>query len=232
MKVSDLFQDLSLQELSNLSLSGEGSGEIEFSKQNMIVGYTNAALLRLHTRFFLKENFITLEMVEDVTDYKLTSEHAVSNTTVGPTKYIIDSDCCIFDDDILKIMRVVDDCGRVYQINDSDSCNIVTTPKPDVLRIMRPMAGRKMTIFYQAKHDKLEFGVLNAEIDIPDVLHEALRSYIAHLTFNNMNGQENAARAQIHLNKYDSICQEIRDMDLMNARASMTTHKFHDRGWC
>ena len=71
MNIEDLFTSLSYGELNNLSMSADGSGSIEESKQPQILLYANEGLLRLYGRFLLKENDVLIEMVEHITNYHL-----------------------------------------------------------------------------------------------------------------------------------------------------------------
>ena len=233
MKIEELFQNLSYAELSNLSISNEGSGEIAAPKHNALVGYTNSALLALYSRFVLREGQVPLRCKSHITTYRMESRYSTIGHVVGSTDpvYIEDSVAHPFEDDFIKVLGVYGPGGCRKSINDQDDPNGVFTPQPAVLQIPYPVEGQVLNIIYQARHKKLEFGDLNQEVDVPAVLETALTSYIAHMVFTFMNGQENAAKAAEYLTKYEIACTEVEKNDLVNNSASGNHTKFCKRGF-
>ena len=68
-------------------------------------------------------------------------------------------------------------------------------------------------------------------IDIPIVLEKALTSYIAGHVLGNMNTQESNAKSQEHLLRFEAICAEAENKDLLSISNSNTNTKFEKRGW-
>ena len=78
MNLSQYLTDLSYKELSNLSLADSGSGAIKPEKIPFVVSYVNEALLRLYSKFVLKERSLVLELRDYLSEYHLNSRHTVS----------------------------------------------------------------------------------------------------------------------------------------------------------
>lgn len=233
MLVSKLLENLSYGELSNLSLSGEGSGEILEAKRPKIIKYANDGLLRLFSRFVLDYNELLLEQQSFITDYRLTRNHSSSNTErpVDAVPYILDTAAQPFREDIIKIIDAYGVGGHQYPLNDSEKPNSLFTPQPTTLQVPYPVQGALLSVIYQAKHVELAPDDLTAEIDLPEVLHEALSAYIAYKVFSHMNGQENAVKAAEHLANYESICGSVIENDLVNSSRSTTNERFQRGGW-
>lgn len=231
MLVSELFTRLSYGELSNLSLSGEGSGTIVEDKQPKIIGYANEALLRLYSRFVLKMNDVIIWPIEHITFYRLDSQFAESNENAeeGADLYIHDTPFKPFQDDVIRILSASDINGVPLPLNDADNPNSIYTPQPTVVQLPSPKETLQVALLYQARHVPLTEPT--DVIDIPATLEKALSSYIAHLVFSHMNGQEHAAKAAEHLMSYEHICTEIEQKDLVSNSQSNSNTKFAQRGF-
>lgn len=235
MNLNDLFTDLALNELSNLSLV-ENDVLIP-EKRPKIVSTANEALLALYTRFILKENNLLLEMREAQTNYHLLKRYAWSN--YDPEKpparydmpYILDSISEPFEEDVIKVMTVHNTFGQKMPLNDTESPLSVFSPQSNTLQVPFPIPGQALSIEYQAKHAKLDHCDCDMEIELPDVLWRALKAYIAGRTYGNMNTQENTIKGQEHMLTYEAICQEVVDLDLVSNSTSTTNSRFEKRGF-
>jgi hypothetical protein len=185
VNVTDLFTRLSYGELSNLSISGNGSGEIVEARQPQIIQFANEALLRLYSRFVLLERDLILLMSDDITTYHLHSDHAYTNPDPDPgdSIYIQDSENSPFNDDLIKILQVYDPYINLLPLNDNNDVYSVFTPSPTVLQVPLPTEGDRLTIIYQAKHPVLSIDDLSTQIILPPTLEGALTSYIAQLVY-------------------------------------------------
>lgn len=236
MKISELFQRLSYGELSNLSVANEGNGTIQSAAYPKLIGHVNEALLRLHSRLVLRETSLLVVQIGNVTQYPLTPEHTLSSTVVGVDKFIDDSSN-EFLDDVIKILRVEDQLGYRFPLNDDNSSLSMFTPLPNTLQIPVPQDGVVLSVTYQARHPKLivegipDVDLLNQEFDVPFTLEAAIQNYIAYLVFRNMNGPENISKSQECLAAYEMIIAEITTNDLANQSISVTNERFDLGGW-
>lgn len=232
MTVEELFRQLSFGELSNLSIGSEGAGSIATTHHNRLIHYANQSLYRLYSRFVLKEKDLALTPIEGRTLYPIKLRYAQSNPApiAGDPVFILDA-ANPFQGDLIKILAVYAEGPVEFYLNDIDVEESLFTPQPDVLQIPRPKLGQVLAVVYQAKHPKLPEDDLTSEIELPEVLHGALLAHIAHQVFSNMNGQENAAKSADHLARYEMVCTEVLERDLVASSVTSSTSKLHDRGF-
>lgn len=232
MVVSDLFAALSRQELSNLAVGNSGAGDIIETKKPQIIGYLNTALLKLYSRFILAEGEVVVEQIENKRDYLLSSVYSIHNPDpLITTKYIIDNVDDRFRDDVIKILQVVEAGGTPLPLNDVEDSKSMFTPQPKILQVPNPVAGWSLGIVYQARHVPIALDDFDAGIEIPEVLEDALRYYIAHLAYSDMNGQENLLKASELKNRYEEACETVKQMDLVSTSISTTNTRFERGGW-
>lgn len=234
MKLSECLTRLSYGEFSNLSLGSDGNGDIAPAKIDSTVMHINEALLRIHTRMVLKENYVYLEQRENVTNYDLTYKHAATNEDPSNTedRYIIDTEARPFTEDIIRVLQVTDSFGRNLPLNDQGKFWSVYTPKFNRLQVPNPLGAQVMTVHYQAKHAWLDYNVnAEAEIEIPDTLHAALFSYVAYKVYGNMNTPEAVGNAANHLGNYESVLTEIEKMDAANMSYMDSSTLFDVKGF-
>lgn len=232
MNVTELFQRLSYGELSNLAIGGEGSGTIPDASKPKLISYLNTALLRLYSKFVLKETYLFLQSYENITHYNLSKKHAQTSAAVtGIVRYILDTTERPFMDDVIKVTSVHRENGCELALNDVNAEYSLFTPQPLVLQIPKPIATDMITVLYQARHVPIGSTDLTAVIDLPSVLEEALQLFMAHQIFFHMNGQDNGIKAAGYLKNYEMACQQVTDRDLVNSSVSTTENKFRQRGF-
>lgn len=236
MNVSDLFTRLALGELSNLALAG--SGVISLEKQPTIVMYANEALLRLHTRFLLREKDLILEMRDGTTMYHLLKRFAYSqyDEENPPSEwnmpYIMDLGREPFDEDVIKVLSVYDYQGNQLPLNDSEKSDSVFTPQSLILQVPFTQHKHTLAVSYQARHPiipSVDYDLV--DIVLPECLESALCAYISSKVFMHMNTAESTAKGQEHMMTYESLCQDAVEMDLVMTSTSTTNSKFQKRGF-
>lgn len=236
MDVSELLKQLALGELNNLAMSEDGT--IMVNRIPRIINYANEGLLRLYTKFVLKEQTLMLEMREDVTFYHLLKRFAYSNydpanpPAAWDMPYILDMNREPFEQDVIKVLSVYGPDGYKLPLNDLERSDSVFTPQSEILQVPRPQTGKTLALEYQCKHKRIpDEDYESFEIVLPECLHSALRAHIAAKVFSHMNTAENTAKGQEHEMVYLSICQQAIDNDLVNTSSSTTNIKFQKRGW-
>lgn len=233
MNILELYERLSYGELVNLSMASDGNGTIIEQKRPSIVQHANEGLLRLHSRFVLKENDLIIEQQDHITQYHIDIKYTVSSgdPEIQPYLYIKDSGENPYTGDAIKIISVFDEIGREVPLNDERNVWSYYTPKPLTLQIPSPREGNAICVSYQARHEKLVVENEDQEIDLPDVLVPALTAYIAHKVFSNMVGEENIAKGAEQLQVYEAICEEVLDQDLVSTSITTSNTKFDRRGF-
>ena len=229
MNIEELYKILSYGELINLSISGEGSGTIIESKKPTIIQHANEALLRLHSKFILKEKELIIQQSVGITEYNITENNTRSHGT-SDNKFILDENDPYYGDAI-KILSVYNENDFNISLNDPNDKFSYYTPKPLTLQVPAPREEMIIGVVYQARHLKLDIENEEQEIDLPDILVPALTAYIAHKIFSNMVGQEYIAKGVEQFEVYESICSEVVDQDLVNTSRTSTNEKFQNRGF-
>lgn len=236
--LNDLFRDLALGELSNLSFTDpEITDTILPERRPKIVVHANDGLLALHSRFVLSENNVLIEMREAVTNYHLLKRYAWSqyNEEDPPERwhmpYILDNVAEPFQEDVIKILSVTNSFGDRMPLNDLEHVRSVFSPTSTILQVPYPIPGQALSIEYQAKHPKLDHCECDDEILLPEVLWGALKSYIAWKVYRDMNSQESTAKGQEHQMAYESALIDVVEADLVNTSSSTTNSRFEKRGF-
>lgn len=233
MNVAQLFTQLSYGELSNLAMAMNGAGTIQEQDQPKIINYANEGLIRLYSKFCLREKDILVEMVEHITNYHLNSRFAETkyDPNVEPYPYIKDLPNEPFTDDVIKVLSVFDTLGNELPLNDAEQCDSVFTPQANVLQVPKPLEGVALSVHYQAKHPTLSEQRQEDEILLPDVLHGALTAFIAYKVYSHMNTEGATARGQEHYTMYTTLVQSVEETDTASTSVSSTNSRFQKRGW-
>lgn len=237
MNVSELFYNLSVGELSNLAMSGEGSGTIREKDQGKLITYINGAMKALHKRFVLLSKEVLIETVDHITNYHLKRRFALSSNSTEKYKYIIDLHDNQFQEDVIRILEVTNALKQKLPLNDPGNFLSVFTPAPTTLQVPEPITRNALSVIYQAEHVPLQFTglakdkMLAQTIEIPGFLEAALTNHVAYKVYSHMNGQEQQAKAQEYLVMYENECSEVENNDLMAQSQSVTHSKLNERGF-
>jgi hypothetical protein len=233
MNISELFVDLSYGELSTLSLAGEGNGTITDAGKERVIRFANDGLLKLYTRFVLKQNDVLIELVDWITNYHLSKKFAESQQGISTQTdlYIKDLWREPFAEDVIRILEVFNSYGILLPLNDEDNAESLFTPQGNVLQVPNPVGGVALSITYQAKHPLLALTDLTQEIELPDVLMPALKQWIAHRAFGQLQTQEAQGMSQGALATFESICNEVVGNDLVSTSLSSSSNRFQKNGW-
>jgi hypothetical protein len=235
MLVSDLFTALSIGELTNLSMSGNGSGTIITAQQPKIIRYANEALLALYARFPLKENDVLVQLYEHITFYHLIPRFALQYATPDgefnePIRYLLDLPQEPFRDEVLKVVAIYDGKGKQLPLNDEEKHDSLFTPQAKVLQVPNPLDETFINVRYQQRHRPLT-GDVDQYVACPEVLLGALTSYIAYKVFSHMNTADSNAKAQEFMGTYEALCNEATDRDLVSTSISQSNTRFCKGGW-
>lgn len=233
--IEELFCRLAHGPLRHTScVDDETPDTIAEDQQSSITLYTNEALTRLHSRFILMENSVLVEMQEGRTNYPLLKKYAVQSYDPAEVQdpFIMDLAGEPFDEDVIKILSVWDSGGSPRPLNDRDKAWSVFTPRPTTLQNNRPRRYEALSVVYQAKHPKVDCGEGgNGVIEIPETLDAALEAYIMYKAFSVIASQEATVKAAEMLEKYESVCNEVIEHDLVNSSRTNTGNKFQARGF-
>lgn len=236
MKMQDFMLTLRLGVLRNTKHGGDqenGESGVE------LVPLMQEGLMQLHSRFVIKEKNVIVEMRVGTTFYHLKKMYSVTGAdpVQVPYPYIMDLPGEPFEEDVIKVLRVDDSNGVIRPIGDPNQMNSVFMPQPDILQNPYPKELEALILTYQAGPSSLMTvnGDGNPEIAeefyIPPVLVPALTNYVAYMFYSALNTAEAMAKSVQHLQMYDSICDGVDAMDLLNNSKYCTNERFSKNGW-
>lgn len=230
LTVKSLFKRLSYGQLSNLAMAEGAPGTLSEAGQAKVIQAANDALLKLYSRFMLKEGNVLIEMHAHITFYHLVKRFStVQGHPAEPVHYILDLPAEPFEDDVIKPMKVTDSLGHPLTLNDVEDPWSVHTPQGKILQVSRPFQYRALSVLYQAKHHELTKP--EDEIDLPEVLYEALCEYIAYKVYFHMNTPESIQKSLVHEQNFEKICINVVDQDLVLSSISTSNTRFSKNGW-
>lgn len=208
--VEHLFQELAYLELTNLAVAVD-NGTISKERQNQIIFLANEGLNRLHSRFALSQETVTLtrELDEDL------------STTL--------------EDDVLFVTSLISSYGQpatietrvtpysVYLVD-----QVLFIPKTYMPSVLEFQA------VYQKRHallDKISASDdLAQQITLIPEIREALRAYIAYKVYTSMNSPDTVQIGAMHKNRYEQLLAELHAQGLIG-NDLMPSRKLQERGF-
>ena len=246
MKLSEIFDQLTYGELSQLNLGGGELGEINPINYKQVVAHVNMGLLALFKRFPLKEGRINIALQLGRYTYVLNSKYAVSNAaSMEPVKYLLDSIDAPFVDDIHKIECVFTDTGKEIGLNDESDYYACSTPSAHVLRICPDIADMlsdlpdnlkttNLEVVYRANHPPIVLGVdpdpTTIEVDLPYSHLEPLLLYVASRVHNPIGMTNEFHAGNSYAAKYEHSCLQLETINLRVDQGSQNT-RLEKNGW-
>lgn len=241
MILAELFKKISYTHLSELSISGEGSGQIIEAHHPKMIQRINECLLALYARFPLRIRTIVIETYAALNEYSLRPEYALFSGSLEFYKYIIDTNALRFPNDVLMIESIVDEDGEPIGLDDANDDKSWHTISYDTLSIDAPFSGERFKIRYRAMPDEIVFGpwddvglvtgIKNQVIPIPRTLEAALLAFVAGHIYGNMSMEGALAKSQNFLDMYENECKIVEERNLLNSSPGNTNLKPQLNGW-
>jgi len=246
MLLSELFDQLTYGELSQLEYSGADNQGLLIEDHKRIIPHINLALTELYKRFPLRKEEVIIHCQDHIQTYYLTYKYAATNKQSDVKyKYIHDSIFQPFNDNVLKIERVFNEDGQELHLNETDPYIIqtetlqqsrkawsVNTPTYNSIQIPYPMETNSLLVEYRADHEKIPKDNLypdEIEIDIPSALLEALLQYIASRAYTSLGG-DSAQEGNNFMTKFEASVIKVEQLGLVNSD-NTTNQKLEVNGW-
>lgn len=239
MKTLEYIKQLTRGALRNTALSVLRTGVVNHSEEfEQVCTMIDEGLMRLYSRFIIKERHVFIEMQVGVTFYHLKSTYSVTGAdrTRVPRPYIMDLPNEPFLEDVIKVLNVFDGFGIQRPLNDQSKPSGLFTPQANVIQNMYPRDLEVLSVAYQAS----PLSVLvpggsgwrdDTEFYLPECLIPALSSYVSYLYHQGVGTTESTATAMTQFQMYDEVCKEVERMDLVNQSMSCTNVRFSQNGW-
>lgn len=230
MLLSDIFEALQYGELKQLPVSGKGAG-IPESSYDELLSHVNNALTAVFKRFPLKLKTVTVQELDNVTTYALSSRYAVSNPVPNEYKYIIDTELNPFIDDVLKVEGIKDELGVVIPLNTPSVTGSIVVTDYNTIQVPFPDSTKAISVTYRAKHHKIVMAGVpptQIHIELSDSYMRPLLMYIAHRA--TIGTSDNDVDSNTYLSKFTLACDEIDRYGLVSVAGSINC-KPGANGW-
>ena len=209
MQLSDLFEKLAFGELAQHKYGK--TGEILPADYPALISHTNLGLTDLCKKFHIISKELELVLDEAVTHYVLSD----------------------LVQDIIQIEAVHDSAGIPVPLNDEVQPSTVFTVGYNTLYVPAPVTGEILHITYRAKHTKIASNAepVTTELVLPDILEEALLSYVASRCYSALNNETGNAVSSFHFSKYQMICSDVDKSNYLNETRVTTNIKLYRAGF-
>lgn len=239
MKTVDFVKQLSRGVLRNTALSVLRTDPVGHSEEfEQVCTMIDEGLLRLYSRFVIKERHVLIEMQVGVTFYHLKSMYSVTGAdpTRVPRPYIVDLPNDPFLEDVIKILNVFDSRGVQRPLNDPTKPDGLFTPQADTIQNMYPRDFEVLGVAYQARPVSVlvpgtDGWRYDTEFYLPDCLLPALSSYVSYMYHHGVGTAESMTVSLAQLQMYEDVCKEVERMDLVNQTIICTNVRFSQNGW-
>lgn len=247
MKLQEIFNQLTYGELSQLGIGGASAGGVQPANYNKLIAHINLGLTALHKRFPLKENRLTIELVQGRTSYPLLSKFAVSSRlSKEPVRFIKDSTAVPFVDDILKVEKVFTDAGFELGLNDEGDRYALATPTSTTLDVPADIVARTMDmpdeyktlrlkVVYRANHpiiltDEGDIDPEETEVELPYTHLEPLLLFVAARVHTPTGMTNETNMGNTYYARYEASCQQI-EMQNLRVDQGGQVDKLHAKGF-
>ena len=225
-EVFDTIMDLDSYQL---IIDGVDNDQLDAAGHPKLIRAINLGLTELHSEFQLKENSVTVQLYDQLTDYVLHSDYAVTNDgSSEPIKYIVDSQFKPFQDDVIKIEKVFNEESFELPINDERYDYSVYTPDFQTLQHPYPNSNNAVFVHYKAKHVEIATTAdpATTEVVIPRTLLNLLSVWVTSKLLTTINQQE----AQQKLAEYNTLLFGIKNQPRLRTDET-ANEKLDIRGW-
>jgi hypothetical protein len=246
MKLQEVFTQLTVGELSQISIGGGTMGEIRQADYGKVVAHINLGLAAIYQRFNLKEGRFILELQQGLTTYQLSSQYCQANSrSRQPLKYIDDT-AMPYKDNLMKVEHVFAESGFEFSVNNAVDVYSMNTPTQRVLTVPADIVAKKDTLLEELKTDTLEVVFRAAhpkiivedndiepdmyELELPDTHLEPLLFFVASRVHTpaGLGGEDNTGN--LYFQRYEMACQALENQNLQIDKGAQY-NRIERNGW-
>ena len=229
MQLSTILEHLTYGELKQMSVGGYEGGAIAPANYPEVFGHINLALAQLYTRFPVKESSLVLMLKENIFEYFLRPEFALSQ---NPDGYIVDTVENPFVANIGRIEAAMDTTGNKITLNKEDTDFPIVVSSFDRLNIPSAVGDELITLHYRTKPTLLTLTTaLDDDIYLPYSLLEPLLAYVEYRVHKSRGGEAGIAASFAAKQQYEFLCGQLEKDNVLNTAPTRLTSKFEDRGF-
>tara|TARA_Y100001963_G_scaffold159733_1_gene264892 strand:- start:2456 stop:3163 length:708 start_codon:yes stop_codon:yes gene_type:complete len=234
MLVKDLFEQLSYGEFRKYGVGNDDGEGIQPADYPRVMPFVKLALTALHKKFLLRSSSVMVQQYGYISRYSLTNEHRQTDSTPGPTKYIMDTSYEPFEgSSLLKIEQIFSEVGDEYPLNDNGAGYSLFTPEYNVVEIAYPRNENAMNVIYRADHLPLKSAgedVPDQTINVSPAYMELLLMHIAGRYLMSSGSVEKESTGANLLSRFEAGVIDLKSNGLNQAEVH-TNMKLELRGW-
>lgn len=200
---------MTVRQIIDLARSGELNGLKVGEKDEVVVEFINLGVLELYKRFALRNEEYILELEDGVDIYRMPSNYMWMVAAYGEV-------------DIRSTETV-----NQLPINEEDNPLSVNSVGWNKVQVPVSVSGARISIIYVASSDTYSINDLEAEVDLPPQMVEALLAYIGYrgnaTIDSGVQTEDNA-----YYIRFENSCSKLREYSMhtsddmfMNKRLSM-----------
>jgi hypothetical protein len=205
---------MKVQEVVDIARYSELAGVAAKDNTAAIVAFLNMGMIELYTRFPIKTEEYIVALQENTTIYEMPDNFMYALSAYGEVPESAPND---------TVRRVA--------INEEDDPYSIFFPDWNTVQIPAVANGSYISIIYVAKPVPITVEDLNVELDLPEMLIDALVSYVgyrAHLGVRGDAQSENNA----HWLRFDRNCKKARELGVAFPVDSLRmSERIIDRGF-
>ena len=251
MTLEDIYNQLSYGELRMLFMGGKdidspNTQGMPIASFMQMLGSIQLGLTELHKRFALREGYFNLIIMPNVKTYSLTSDFAMSGSSVNPVKYIDDTEMP-FTNNLHKVIRAYGILnGQTIELPLNEISNLAALRTPSYNQLTVPVDPKTATwltetqvidVVYRANHPEINKYIANeapliTPIYLPDSHLEALLYYVASRVFNPIGMIPDAVHdGNNYMQKFEQSCARLK-IDNYEIDQDAENNKLPYRGFC
>ena len=191
---------------------GELNGLPVASKDEVIVGYLNLGILELHKRFQLKLEEAVIPLVDGVDIYSMPADFMWLVAAYGEVD--------------IRSTEVV----NILPVNEEDNPLSINTVGWNKIQVPVSVDGAYISIIYVASPDLYDVNHLDAVVDIPPQMIEALLAYMGY--------RANAAidtgvqtEDSVYYMRFEHSCDKLREYSMFNSDDMFMSKRLSTRGF-
>lgn len=211
------------------------NGELNPEHYTSIVPMLNIGVLKLFTRFNVRQDQVIIRLSDTITRYKLHPDHSLMNTTSTLPKYIHDSvDYPFVANTLIKILSIHNEIGEERFMNTENNHWSLSTPAYNVIQHPYPDQDNALSVIYQASLPEIpvsdSIDPSSIDVEIPPMFLEPLCYFIGSRIHIGLNDQETYKEAEYYGKLFNVEASQIRKQQHVQTEHDINT-KLEMNGW-
>ena len=123
--------------------------------------------------------------------------------------------------------------SELLGINNPEDDTSIFFPRWDTVQVPESVGATSLHLAYQVKAPKIASNAipLDTEVDLPDALLEPLLAYVSSRINSSRGSTEGIQEGMAQMNKYELLCMQLKNANILNNSEQITNCKLEARGW-